>query len=63
LTKTEKDITVRPNEMYEKAIRSKRPEIFFFSVLIQKNDDGLICACAIKLKKKFDFFAEFEKKN
>jgi len=34
----------------------------FFSFLIQKNDDGLIWACAIKLKK-VDFFAEFEKKK
>ncbi len=49
--KTEKDITVRPSELYEETIRSKRPEKNFFSVLFQKNDDGLICACAIKLKK------------
>ncbi len=34
----------------------------FFSVIIQKNDDGLICVCAIKLKKS-RFFAEFEKKK
>ena len=62
LTKTEKDLTVRPNELYEKTIRSKRPEIFFFSFNTKK-DDGLICACAIKLKKKIVFFAEFEKKK
>ena len=30
LTKTEKDITVRPSELYEKAISSKRPDNFFF---------------------------------
>jgi hypothetical protein len=50
LKKTEKDISVSPSELYEEVISSKRPE-FFFSVLIQKNDDGLICAYAIKLKK------------
>jgi hypothetical protein len=52
LKKTEKDITVRPSEPYEESIRSKCPEKnYFFSVLIQKNDDRLIWACAIKLKK------------
>ncbi len=54
--KTEKDITVRPSELYEKAIRSKRPEKY------KKIDDGLIWTCAIKLKK-VDFFADFGKKK
>jgi hypothetical protein len=60
--KTEEDITVSPSELYEKAIRSKRPEIFFFS-FNTKNDDGLICACAIKLKKSRFFLLNLRKKN
>jgi hypothetical protein len=36
LKKTEKDITVRPRELHEETIRSKRPEKKFFFIFNSK---------------------------